>query len=112
VAIVLEGVNFATASADLTPNARTILARVAESLAANPDVRVEIAGHTDNTGSRTRNVNLSLRRAEAVMTFLIENGVAASQMTANGYGPDQPIADNSTEAGRSENRRVEMRRVN
>ncbi len=109
--IVLEGVNFATSSAELTAEARETLNTVAQTLVANSGIRVEVGGHTDNTGSRTGNVALSQARAESVMQYLISRGVAANRMEARGYGPDQPIADNGTRAGRAENRRVELRRI-
>ena len=112
VEIVLEGVNFETGSADLTPNARTILARVAQSLNGNPDIRVEVGGHTDSQGGHAFNVRLSQRRAESVRDYLMYQGVAARQITAQGYGPDQPIADNGTRDGRAQNRRVALRRMN
>ncbi len=110
--LVLEGVNFELNSAELTPNARNILDRVAESLVANPDVRVEISGYTDSTGARAYNVDLSQRRAESVRTYLIGKDVAADRMVAKGYGPDDPVASNTTREGRAKNRRVELRRLN
>ncbi len=110
--LVLVGVTFATGSASLTQNAQTILDRVAESLIGNPDVRVEIGGHTDATGSRTLNLNLSQSRADAVRAYLVQRGVAMSRLTTRGYGPDNPIASNQTASGRAQNRRVELRRIN
>ncbi len=109
--IVLEGVNFETNSAQLTAPARVILTRVAETLRGNPDVRVEVAGHTDNTGARAYNMQLSQRRADAVVAYLVERGVAAAQLEARGYGPDSPVADNATREGRAQNRRVELKRL-
>ncbi len=110
--LVLEGVNFEVNSAELTASARGILDRVAESLVANPEVRVEVAGHTDKTGARAYNLTLSQRRAESVRNYLIQRGVAAGQVAARGYGPDNPIATNATRAGRAQNRRVELRKLN
>ncbi len=109
--LVLEGVNFEVNSAQLTPTAQAILDRVAPSLVANPEVRVEVAGHTDNTGARSYNLTLSQRRAESVRNYLIQKGVPAAQISARGYGPDNPIATNATRAGRAQNRRVELRRI-
>ncbi len=109
--VVLEGVNFRTNSAELTPEARMVLRRVAESLLANPEVRVEVAGHTDATGSRNYNIGLSASRAESVMAFLILQGVTRERMRAQGYGPDLPIASNASRSGRALNRRVELRRI-
>jgi len=109
--VVLEGVTFATGKATLTEPAKAILLSVAQSLAANPDVRVEVAGHTDNTGSRALNMRLSQARAESVRDFLVQNGVQPSQLEARGYGPDKPVASNRTRDGRQQNRRVELNRL-
>jgi len=110
--VVLDGVTFATGSAVLTANARTVLDRVAESLLNARDVNVEIAGHTDNTGSHALNVRLSGQRAESVRTYLAMKGVSATRLTAKGYGPDEPTASNNTADGRLANRRVELKRTN
>jgi OOP family OmpA-OmpF porin len=110
--VVLRGVTFATGSAALTQNARTILDEVAQTLVANAAIRVEIGGHTDATGSRALNVRLSQSRADAVRAYLVQRGVAMPRLTTRGYGPDNPIATNATAAGRAQNRRVELRRLN
>jgi OOP family OmpA-OmpF porin len=110
--VVLEGVNFETGSATLTPGARDVLDRVAQSLLGNPDVRVEVGGHTDSTGSRELNLSLSGQRAEAVAAYLALRGVPSARMVARGYGPDRPIAGNDTASGRAMNRRVELTRIN
>ena len=107
--ITLKGVNFATNSAALTPPSMGVLDEAAATLAKNPDVKAEVAGHTDSTGSAARNRTLSQQRAESVMRYLVSKGVPAANLTARGYGPDQPVADNRTAAGRSANRRVELR---
>jgi outer membrane protein OmpA-like peptidoglycan-associated protein/opacity protein-like surface antigen len=108
---VLEGVHFVTGSAKLTPESRAALARVAESLNAYPEIRVEIRGHTDSVGPSEVNRDLSHRRAAAVRDALIELGVAPSRLLAVGYGEDYPIADNTTPEGRAKNRRVELHRI-
>lgn len=110
--LILQGVNFATGSSNLTPSSGASLDLVAQSLLGNPEIRIEIAGHTDATGSRATNNRLSLARARAVMQYLAGRGVALDRMMAQGYGPDQPIATNSTREGRAQNRRVELRRLN
>ena len=110
--VILEGVTFATGKTELTDESKAILVNVAHSLAANPDVHVEIAGHTDNTGSRKANTRISAARARAVQDFLLANGVSAGQTTTRGYGPDKPIASNKTAEGRAQNRRVELNRTN
>jgi len=109
--LVLEGVNFATGKAELTPESQTILDCVAESLVANGDIKVQVGGHTDNTGSAAVNKRLSAARAEAVRQYLISKGVAADRLTAVGFGPSKPIASNKTAAGRAQNRRVELTRT-
>jgi outer membrane protein OmpA-like peptidoglycan-associated protein len=111
-AVVLRGVTFEPGRATLKPDSYTILDIVASSLVGNPDIRVEIAGHTDNTGSAATNTRLSQARADAVMTYLLSKGVAADRMVAKGYGPSQPVAANTTADGRALNRRVELRKVN
>ncbi len=111
-AIVLEGVTFATGRATLAGNSAQILDRVAESLVANPEINLEVQGHTDNTGSIVNNTRISQQRADAVRTYLISKGVAANRLTAKGYGPAQPKVPNTTPAGRTANRRVELKRTN
>lgn len=106
--LVLTGVTFRSGSAQLTPDSYAVLDQVAQSLIANPAVRIEVAGHTDASGSRALNTRLSLARAEAVRNYLISKGVAPDRLVARGYGPDRPVADNSTPSGRAMNRRVEL----
>jgi outer membrane protein OmpA-like peptidoglycan-associated protein len=105
-------VNFETGKATLTPESETILNGVAESLVANDSIKVQVAGHTDNTGSAAVNARLSKQRAEAVRQFLIAHGVAEDRLTAKGFGPSKPIASNKTAEGRAQNRRVELTRTN
>jgi outer membrane protein OmpA-like peptidoglycan-associated protein len=85
------------------------LDRAVQWLKANPSVKVELAGHTDNVGSREYNLRLSDERAHAVMNYLVSRGVSSSRLSAAGYGMDEPIATNETEEGRGQNRRVEFR---
>jgi OOP family OmpA-OmpF porin len=109
--LVLRGVNFETGRSALTPDSYAILDDVAASLLAQSEVRVEIGGHTDNTGSRATNARLSLERAQAVKAYLAQQGVAPARMEVKGYGPDSPVATNATVDGRARNRRVELRRI-
>jgi outer membrane protein OmpA-like peptidoglycan-associated protein/sulfur carrier protein ThiS len=111
-ALTLTGVNFATGTARLTPASRPALDKVAEGLAANADVKVEVSGHTDNRGNARANLRLSQQRAAAVRAYLLTKGVKAEQVTAVGFGGTQPIGDNKTNAGRTANRRVEMKKIN
>lgn len=108
-AVVLRGVTFEFNSAELTMGARERLIRAADALLGQPDLEIEIAGHTDNVGSGQYNQALSEARAESVRQYLIDLGVAPDRMTAKGYGPSQPRMSNETEAGRDRNRRVEFR---
>ena len=110
--LILEGVNFETGKSTLTPESETILNGVAESLVANDTIRVEVVGHTDNTGSMALNRRLSRERAEAVRQYLVSKGVAEDRLRSRGAGPDQPVASNRTAEGRAQNRRVELRRLN
>ncbi len=109
--VVLEGVNFVVNRAELTIDAKKILDFVAQSLNANTDVTFEIQGHASSEGSDSYNMNLSERRAASVRAYLQDKGVSASRMTSKGYGETQPIADNATEEGRKQNRRVELVRT-
>ena len=110
--LILEGVNFETGKSTLTPESETILNGVAESLVANDTIRVEVVGHTDNTGSIALNRRLSQARADAVRQYLSSRGVAEDRLRSRGAGPDQPVASNRTAEGRAQNRRVELRRLN
>lgn len=106
--VVLKGVTFEFNSDRLTANARDILQRAAGALKGQPDLRVELAGHTDNVGAAAYNQSLSQNRAEAVRDYLIDQGVQADQVTAKGYGESRPLMSNDTEEGRERNRRVEF----
>ena len=107
--IVVGDVNFEHDSARLTQSAEESLGRVAASLHLEPDVRFEIAGHTDGVGSDEYNDRLSQARANTVLRFLTGRGIAAERMSAHGYGERQPIDTNDTAEGRARNRRVEFR---
>ena len=109
--VELRGVTFETGTAALTSGSLEVLGDVAEVLRARLDVRVEVAGHTDTTGSRALNLRLSKARAEVVRAYLIDQGVSPDRVEARGYGPDQPVATNRTSVGRARNRRSEIRRL-
>jgi outer membrane protein OmpA-like peptidoglycan-associated protein/opacity protein-like surface antigen len=110
-AIVLEGVVFKTGSANITPESEDILTKAFNTLDQNRDISVEIRGYTDITGSRGLNMRLSQKRADAVKVWLVQRGILASRIKAKGYGPDNPIAPNTTPEGRQKNRRIEFYRV-
>ncbi len=105
----LSGANFANASAKLKPAAFDKLNDIVKAAQANTGVNFEVAGFTDSRGSAKLNQKLSQSRAQTVKQYLVAHGVNASRISAAGYGPEQPVADNATEAGRAENRRVEIR---
>lgn len=106
--MTLSGDAFASGQSQLKPEARANLQRVVEFVGRFPDKAVLIEGHTDSQGSANLNQVLSQKRAEAVRDALLQDGVAASRLTAVGLGKDRPIADNATSEGRARNRRVEI----
>lgn len=99
---------FASGSAELRPSLVAALARVVPALDGRPEVALHIIGHTDSVGSEMYNLQLSIRRAEAVMEHLRTRGIALHRMSADGKGEAEPIADNAHESGRARNRRVEI----
>jgi len=106
--LVLQDVVFETAKADLKPGASDRLRPLAQYLQANPNVQVRIDGHTDAQGGDDYNMQLSQARAGSVRSALIAMGVDGARIQAIGHGKADPIADNKTEAGRQQNRRVEV----
>ena len=106
--VILRGVNFEFNKATLTRDSGSILEEAYQALVANPDVQVEISGHTDSVGSDEYNQALSLRRAQAVKNWLTQRGVAGNRMKTVGKGEQEPIAGNDTADGRMENRRIEF----
>ncbi len=107
-AVVLQGIKFLSASATLTRDSENMMERAYAALLTNSDLKVEVAGYTDDVGSRISNEQLSLRRADTVRSWLIAKGIPASRLTAKGYGLRDPIAPNSTAEGRAQNRRIEF----
>lgn len=103
-----SGILFATNSSTLSSASQSALSNFAASLNNNPDTDVQIYGHTDNTGSDAINNPLSEKRAQAVYNFLQTKGVSGKRMVSQGFGSTQPVADNSSIAGRAQNRRVEV----
>ncbi len=107
--IVLRNVFFETDSYALKKESKLELNKVVELLKANPGIRIEIGGHTDNTGSAEYNMKLSENRAKSVADYLISASVVAGRIFSKGYGMNKPVADNDTEEGRSQNRRTELK---
>ncbi|MDR2694645.1 MAG: OmpA family protein [Chitinispirillales bacterium] len=111
--LVLDGVFFVTGKAEIQLNSRGYLTTLAKMLVKYPKLKIEIGGHTDNTGRLETNMTLSQSRAEAVFMFMHNVEPSLAQMlTTKGYGPTVPKADNNTAAGREVNRRVEVRVLN
>ena len=100
---------FDTGKATLQPSSQEQLGNIAAILKAYPKVKVKIGGYTDNVGSKESNLKLSQDRATNVMKELIRLGIDPSRMEAEGYGEEHPVADNATEEGRAQNRRISLR---
>jgi outer membrane protein OmpA-like peptidoglycan-associated protein len=103
-----SGILFETNSSTLNSSSQQALTKFAQSLQNNPETNVAISGHTDNTGTDAINQPLSERRAESVSNYLVGKGVTRNRLTTVGNGANQPVADNNTSAGRTQNRRVEV----
>ena len=101
-------VSFATGSSEIEPRLYPTLDNIARTLNEYPASTVTVLGHTDSVGDAESNRQLAERRASAVANYLAQRGVSRNRMVVQGRGEDQPIADNSTEGGRAQNRRVEM----
>jgi outer membrane protein OmpA-like peptidoglycan-associated protein len=104
----ISDVLFDTGSANLKPGAREKLARVAGILLAQPGINVAVEGHTDSVGGTDYNQRLSERRGDSVRDYLVRQGIASGAVATTGYGESQPVASNTTAAGRQQNRRVEL----
>jgi OOP family OmpA-OmpF porin len=107
-AVKIENIYFETASAILLPASDTSLNSLVNQMKKNPNVKIEISGHTDNVGEASYNLKLSQDRAKAVMDYLVANGIKINRMTYKGYGSTKPIAPNTTTEGKALNRRVEF----
>ncbi len=106
---VIKGINFGSGKATIQSSSYKVLKRAIRVLNKYPELRIEVSGHTDAVGSHDSNVELSQRRADAVKQYLVAAGIDASRIETKGLGPDEPIADNDTKAGRGENRRIEFK---
>ena len=103
-----KGINFQTGSTKLTKASYKTLNNIVSLMKKFSTANIEVQGHTDNTGSEDTNKRISQERAQMVVDYFIQNGIAADRVRAVGFGSDKPIADNSTKKGRSKNRRVEL----
>lgn len=108
---ITQQIHFEFDKAKIKPDSFGILNAVAQVLKDNPDITLEIQGHTDNKGKPAYNQKLSEDRAASVRTYLIQQGISPGRLTSKGYGQDIPIDSNATEAGRAKNRRVEFVRT-
>lgn len=107
--LIMPGnITFNTNQYDIRPDFYPVLDSVAQVLYKFVDTRLQVTGHTDSTGARDYNYNLSNRRAASVANYLASRGVDQGRLITQGVGPDRPIASNDTEAGRATNRRVEL----
>lgn len=107
--IILENIFFDFDKTVLLPQSYVELKNLLAILNTHPNMKIELSGHTDNKGKDKYNMNLSLNRAKAVYTYLIENGIKENRLKYKGFGATQPIADNKTDEGRAKNRRVEFK---
>lgn len=106
-----EGVTFDVGSYTLKPQFRTTLDQISDSLKQYPDSLIDVYGHTDSTGSDAFNQTLSENRARTVASYLATRGVSSARIRSQGFGETMPVADNATEEGRRQNRRVEIKIV-
>jgi outer membrane protein OmpA-like peptidoglycan-associated protein len=106
--IALRNVFFDTGKSTIKAESNTELDRLVKLMKDVPGLKIELSGHTDNTGSASGNQKLSQARADAVVTYLVSKGIAKSRLTAKGYGDTKPVASNSTNEGRQLNRRTEF----
>ncbi len=112
VEINMNNIFFAFNKADLRPESRMELNRWVDMLNENSHISLEVAGHADSIGSESYNQKLSERRAEAVVSFMVDGGIANERLTAMGFGESQPVTSNETEDGRQQNRRVQVKIFN
>ncbi len=110
--LALSNINFETGSATLTPNSKYELDNLVTALNAYPSMNIEVAGHTDNVGEPASNLTLSSSRANAVVKYLVDRGIASGRLKPRGYGDSKPLAPNDTPDNRSKNRRTEFTILN
>ena len=100
---------FASGSAQIPPASQVAIQDLANFMKQHPETKVDIQGHTDNIGNAADNLKLSDNRAKAVMSYLVSKSIKADRITAKGYGATKPVADNTSEQNRAQNRRTEIK---
>jgi outer membrane protein OmpA-like peptidoglycan-associated protein len=105
----LSNLQFESGKSAIKPVSYPLLDDLAEIMALKPELKIEVAGHTDSDGDDAANLALSRQRADAVKNYLVKKGIAASRIVAHGYGESRPVADNATAAGKQRNRRTEVK---
>ncbi|HET9624125.1 MAG TPA: OmpA family protein, partial [Kofleriaceae bacterium] len=103
---ILESVYFKTDRAEIQPRSFALLDNVVAVLKAHDALKIQVEGHTDSQGKAEYNKQLSQRRADAVVQYLVKHGISVDRLTSIGFGQEKPIADNKTAEGRAQNRRV------
>lgn len=111
VPIILEGITFEKNKYKIEPESEPVLWNAFQTLKNYPDMVVEISGHTDSDGSRKRNIELSIKRANAVKDWLVKRGIDPDRIQTKGYGPDRPVAPNDSRENKLKNRRIEFLRL-
>lgn len=106
--VAVYGIQFASGKAAIQPDSEPILNQIVDLLKNDPNLKLRVEGHTDNTGNKDANKRLSQERATAVAAWLSQHGIDHGRLTAAGFGDTRPLADNSTEEGKAKNRRVEL----
>jgi OOP family OmpA-OmpF porin len=109
--LALQRIQFDLGSAELTEAGKRVLDELAARLQQAPKMKLEVAAHTDSTGTPSYNLDLSNRRADAVVQYLGSKGIAADRLIPRGYGETRPVADNATDEGRAKNRRIEFQLI-
>jgi len=101
-------INFDTGKSNIRDESKPIIEQIVQMMTVNPDLKIGVEGHTDNVGTPASNKTLSEARAKSVVSAITAQGISADRLSPAGYGQDKPVADNSTEEGRAQNRRVEL----
>lgn len=107
----LYGITFLSGRADIAPESVITLGEVTALMQDNPDLRLRVEGHTDSTGAKAANQILSVKRAQAVVDYLVNRGLKRARFEVAGMGDSDPVADNSTEGGRTRNRRIQLVKI-